>query len=116
IGAFLGAAVFAIHPIQVESVVWVSAFKYLIGAMFALLAIWQYLRFTTKRDLTSRGATNVMRPLYFGTAFYLLAVLSHPAMAVAPLVALIIERLLPSKSTLLRTRRPAWPLAVWLIL
>src|SRR5262249_5338745 len=99
-GAFLGAALFAVHPLQVEAVVWVSAFKYLIGSFFAFAAIWEYLRYQTKKETSSRSAAKVVRHYYIATGLFLLAVLSHPAMAVAPVVAFVVERLIPNKTSL----------------
>ncbi|NLO07394.1 MAG: tetratricopeptide repeat protein [candidate division WS1 bacterium] len=40
-----GAAVFAVHPVQVEPVAWVTGLKDLLSALFALLALWNYLAF-----------------------------------------------------------------------
>jgi hypothetical protein len=43
--AFVTALLFAIHPLQVESVAWISASKIVLYGLFALLAIWCYLRY-----------------------------------------------------------------------
>jgi NADH-quinone oxidoreductase subunit A len=43
IAATLGALLFALHPVQVESVAWVSGAKDLLFGMLALLAIYEYL-------------------------------------------------------------------------
>jgi tetratricopeptide (TPR) repeat protein len=40
-----GAALFAIHPIQVEPVAWVSGMKDVLAGLLGLIALWQYLRF-----------------------------------------------------------------------
>ncbi|MDO5970765.1 hypothetical protein Q4Q35_13185 [Flavivirga aquimarina] len=37
--------IFAIHPLQVESVAWVSASKIILYAFFMLLAIWCYIKY-----------------------------------------------------------------------
>lgn len=41
--AACAALVFAIHPVQVETVAWVSGLKDLLAGFFALLATWQYI-------------------------------------------------------------------------
>jgi tetratricopeptide (TPR) repeat protein len=41
----LGAMVFALHPLQVEAVAWVSGLKDTLSGFFTLLAVWQYLAF-----------------------------------------------------------------------
>lgn len=43
-GAWLGAALFAVHPIQVQSVAWISQQSHLVGAGLMLGAIWAFLR------------------------------------------------------------------------
>jgi len=43
--AFLTALIFAIHPLQVESVAWISASKIVLYAFFFLSGIWFYLKY-----------------------------------------------------------------------
>ena len=43
-GAWLGAALFAVHPVEVQSVAWISQQSHLVGAGFFLGAVWAYLR------------------------------------------------------------------------
>ncbi|SDY63799.1 MULTISPECIES: hypothetical protein [Rhodonellum] len=42
---FFTALIFAIHPLQVESVAWISASKILLYAFFTLTALWCYIRY-----------------------------------------------------------------------
>ena len=46
--AFAGALVFGIHPLQTESVVWISARKNLLSTLFGFAAILVYLRGTPR--------------------------------------------------------------------
>lgn len=48
-GAWLGAAFFALHPVQVESVAWVTELKNVLSLFFCLLAARAWLEFLEKR-------------------------------------------------------------------
>ena len=47
------AALFAIHPLRIESVVWIAQRKDVLSTFFLLLAFHQYLRFAARRDWKS---------------------------------------------------------------
>ena len=48
------AALFALHPLQVDSVAWVAERKNLLSACFGLLCLWAYARFAEARSLKSK--------------------------------------------------------------
>jgi len=83
--AAVGALVFALHPIQVEPVAWVSGLRDLLGGAFSLVAIACFLAFL---DEEHRGAR---RWLSYATAtlFLLLAFGSKPGSVVAPAISLL---------------------------
>jgi hypothetical protein len=80
--ASAGAALFALHPLQVEAVAWVSGLTDLLGALFSLLALSAFVRF---REAGQR------RWYALATLWFALALLSKPSAAVLPLLALILD-------------------------
>ncbi|MGD0746001.1 MAG: tetratricopeptide repeat protein [Verrucomicrobiota bacterium] len=63
-GAWLAAAIFALHPVQVESVAWIAELKNVLMLFFYLLAVWAWVEF-------------IERPAGRGGWYYLLALLLH---------------------------------------
>lgn len=94
--ATAGALVFALHPLQVESVAWISETRGLLAGVFSMLAAWQYLDFAgstakTPDDNASSGATAATswrrRAHYLASAgCFLLALLAKPSAAALPLM------------------------------
>lgn len=112
--AFVGALLFALHPLQVEPVAYIAATPYVLGAFFALLALWQYLVFGEQRSSDSR--VKAQRPLQVATFSFILALLTTPTTAITPLIALLVVNILPKRSSLSASRVPVWPLFLWAIL
>jgi tetratricopeptide (TPR) repeat protein len=74
-GAWLGAALFALHPVQVESVAWISELKNTLSGAFFFCSILVYLEFDERRTTLS----------YVGSLFlFILGLLCKTAIAPLP--------------------------------
>ena len=75
-GAFLAAALFALHPVQVESVAWIVELKNVLSTVFYLGAALLYLRFDQSRK---RGAYAGAWVFFVMSLFCKTATLTLPA-------------------------------------
>ena len=107
------AALFALHPIHVESVAWVSQRKDVLSTCFGLLAIWAYAAYAAKSKVQSleskvtggpatqhatRNTHHASRLTFHVSRLYLLALLlfacslmSKPMLVTLPFVLLLLD-------------------------
>src|ERR1035438_726560 len=84
-GAWLAALLFALHPVNVATVAWVSEQKSTLSMLFYLMAIFFYLRFLEE----DRQPRAVARGWYtLSLVSFLLALLSKTAVVMLPVVLL----------------------------
>jgi hypothetical protein len=103
---FAAACLFLLHPVQVESVVWVSQRKTVMVGFFLVLSLWAYVR---RRRAEPRPA----RRLYaVALATFLLALLSKPVAAVLPLYLAAYELCLGSEVPIRHRLRATVPFFV----
>ena len=106
-GAWLAAALFAIHPVQVESVAWISEQKNTLSGLFYFGALWCYLEFDAHRKRTWYAAALVL---------FILGILSKTAIVPLPAVLLLIFWWQRGKLELRRDVLPTVPFFVAAIL
>jgi protein O-mannosyl-transferase len=97
-GAHLAAAIFALHPVHVESVAWMSELKNTLSGVFYLSAGLVYLRF----DQTRKPG-----PYFLALAFFALGLMAKTVIATLPAALLVIFWW---KRSRLRWREDVWPL------
>src|SRR6202022_1128156 len=76
------AAIFAIHPLHVESVAWIAERKDVLSAVFFMLQIDAYIRFA-RRPSVIRYAILLI--------FFALGLMSKPMLVTVPLVLLLLD-------------------------
>ena len=85
-GSWLAAILFAIHPVAVPSVAWISEQKNTLSICFYLLSILAYLAFLDRQLSDQRRR----RDYVFALAAFLLALLAKPAVVVLPVILLML--------------------------
>lgn len=88
-GAWLAAAIFALHPFEVESVAWVSELKNVLSGFFYLLALLAYLRFADMSEEISAHPTR-WRSYFWALGLFLCALLSKTVTSTLPAVLLLL--------------------------
>lgn len=84
-GAAVAALLFAIHPLRVESVVWVTERRDVLSGLFYLLTVLTYLRAVAAESVGRR------RWLTVSVAAFALAVMSKAMVMSLPLVLLVLD-------------------------
>jgi tetratricopeptide (TPR) repeat protein len=76
------AALFAIHPLHVESVAWISERKDVLSAVFFMLTLGAYLRYVRTRSLTS---------YFLLLLVFAFGLMSKPMLVTVPFVLLLLD-------------------------
>lgn len=111
--AALGAIAFAIHPLQVESVAWVTGLKDVLSGMLALVAVWQYLESIPTPDGVSSPDVARRRTTAWAVAFlsFIAGLLAKPSAVSALLIAGTIDAFIIRRPI----RKVMASLALWLL-
>ena len=97
------ALLFALHPLRVESVVWVSERKDVLSAFFGLLALMFYTRYVQRSEARSqKSESNIQTPpsvlrlpssgsYWLSLLFFALALMSKSMLVTFPFVLLLLD-------------------------
>ncbi|MGB7746620.1 MAG: tetratricopeptide repeat protein [Verrucomicrobiia bacterium] len=106
------AALFALHPLHVESVAWVAERKDVLSAFFGLLSLWAYMRYVQKQPGVgpssfcsatpgSRESSARVVPVLdsrhwtldysLALLFFMLGLMSKPMLVTLPMVMLLLD-------------------------
>jgi tetratricopeptide (TPR) repeat protein len=80
------AALFALHPLRLESVVWVSERKDLLCGLFWLLTTWMYVQYARHRNRRARTTYYIASLIFFS-----LGLMSKPMMVTLPCVLILLD-------------------------
>lgn len=114
IGAGLIAGIFALHPVQVESVAWITERKNILSGLLYLGAMLAYLRFESERDDAQSAEENRGVWGWYGLAFVLFAcaLLSKSVTCSLP-AALILVMLYQRKTLNIKRLLPLVPMFIF---
>lgn len=82
--SLLVAAVFAVHPLRVESVAWVSERKDVLSGVFFMLTLWAYARYVRGNGAASFWYVTVV-------VFFALGLMCKPTLVTLPFVLLLLD-------------------------
>ena len=77
------AALFALHPLHVESVAWVAERKDLLSGVFFMLTLWAYTRYSRSEKSWGRYALVML--------WFVLGLMSKPMLVTLPFVMLLLD-------------------------
>jgi hypothetical protein len=76
------AALFALHPVNVESVAWIAERKTVLSMLFLLLALWAYLWYVRKPDIGRHGCVD---------ALFAMSLAAKPMVVTFPFILLLMD-------------------------
>jgi hypothetical protein len=80
--SFVASALFAIHPLHVESVAWITERKDVLSGLFFMLALWAYAAYVRRPDWRRYAVVALM---------FVLGLAAKPMVVTLPLVLLLMD-------------------------
>lgn len=93
----LVAAMFALHPLHVESVAWISERKDVLSGFFFMLTLWAYLRYTELKKtefglrFDDHTRSRCITWYVLGLALFALGLMSKPMLVTLPCVLVLLD-------------------------
>ena len=85
----LVAALFAVHPLHVESVAWAAERKDVLSTFFMMLTLWAYARYAQKK--ATRNSQPSTLNYILAVVFFALGLMSKPMLVTLPGVLLLLD-------------------------
>jgi tetratricopeptide (TPR) repeat protein len=79
---YIIAALFAVHPLRVESVAWIAERKDVLSTFFLMLSVMVYISFTDKKSYSK---------YFLSLFFFALGLLSKPMIVTLPIILLLLD-------------------------
>jgi tetratricopeptide (TPR) repeat protein len=99
----LVAALFAWHPMRVESVAWISERKDVLSGFFMMLTLWAWVRYVRRRKTSNihqsslrfasarHPTSNAQWSYWLAVLFFALGLMSKPMLVTLPLILLLLD-------------------------
>lgn len=85
------AALFALHPLHVESVAWISERKDVLSAFFGLLSIWFYASYARRTSDAPRSTLHALLPFLLSLVLFALGLMSKAMLVTLPFLLLLLD-------------------------
>ncbi len=85
------AALFALHPLHVESVAWVAERKDVLSAFFFFLTVWAYVRFAESKVQSLKSKVSAKKWYVLALFLFALGLMSKPMVVTLPFVLLLLD-------------------------
>lgn len=88
--SFIGSLLFAFHPLQMESVAWISEFRGLFSCFFSFSALYILFRHVSQKPATALKEFLFSKAFLFASILFICALLAKPSAIILPLIVIVI--------------------------